>query len=147
MQVLLQTLVLQIVDTINGVDVTLGTYNYTYVMVTVTGDTVEVDRIVTVIGADNTAQPSFFQVATIEIEACDTYVDPVSTYDNLAPFDFIKRNCGCLSCEYSSTWFLYGIIHCSRCSRKYRNATRTVVVVDNTLQLLPFQEMLQRITT
>ena len=33
----------EIVDTINGVDVTtLGTYNYTYVMVTVTGDTVEV---------------------------------------------------------------------------------------------------------
>ena len=78
-----------IIDTINGVDVTtLGTYNYTYVMITVTGDTVEVDRIVTVIGADVTAPAIVLDGnATIEIEACIPMLIRDIAYDNLAPFD------------------------------------------------------------
>ena len=126
----------EIVDTINGVDVTtLGTYNYTYVMVTVTGDTVEVDRIVTVIGADNTA-PSIVLSgnSTIEIEACDTYVDPgFLAYDNLAPFDLSASVTVDASAVNTAVLGSYTVTYSvADAAGNTGSATRTVVVVDNT---------------
>lgn len=126
----------EIVDTINGVDVTtLGTYNYTYVMVTVTGDTVQVDRVVTVIGADNTAPAIVLSGnATIEIEACDTYVDPgFLAYDNLAPFDLTSSVTVDASAVNTSVLGSYTVTYTvADAAGNSGNATRTVVVVDNT---------------
>ena len=104
-------------------------------MITVTGDTVEVDRIVTVIGADVTAPAIVLDGnATIEIEACDTYVDPgYLAYDNLAPFDLTSSVTVDASAVNTAALGSYTVTYTvTDAAGNTGNATRTVVVVDNT---------------
>ena len=108
-------------------------------MVTVTGDTVEVDRIVTVIGADNTAPAIVLNGnATIEIEACDTYVDPgFLAYDNLAPFDLTSSVTVDASAVNTAALGSYTVTYTvADAAGNTGTATRTVVVVDNTAPVI-----------